>query len=181
MSSLHVNRASVNILLAPHSPACLLLPGRWSPPLRNSLASSWPETMQANCHDSFDLDPNCRDKMAWGTNPLLQNEQSSDPYPFLLFLDLRAHEQCTSHAEQQRCSCPQRSHSCAQRWQKLFLLQVRLLPGCRNTYFLPPPFPRGNRSFTSAYCGSRTSPFQRDFSHKRQRRGQLISTCECPL
>lgn len=78
MSSLRVNHASVNILLAPRSPACLLIP-REMISTATKLTVSAPETMHVNSHDCFDLDQNCRGKMAWGTNPLFQNDQSSDP------------------------------------------------------------------------------------------------------
>lgn len=143
ISSLHANHVSVSVLPAPRSPAA---------PQGVDLhcyETHWPapETMRVNSHDCLHLDPNHRGKMAQGTNPLLQNEQSSDPCPLLLFLDLRVHKQFISHTEWQRCSCPQRFHSCIQRWQILFLLQVRLIPDCRNTYFAHAPFPQRQHEF----------------------------------
>lgn len=97
-----------------------------------------PATICGNSHVCWDLDPNCRDKMAQGTNPFPKMIRALALIPSS-GSSMRAHEQCTGHAEQQKCNCHQKSHFCAQRWQKLFLLQVRLIPGCRNTYFLSPP------------------------------------------
>lgn len=97
-----------------------------------------PATIYGNFCDCCDLDPNCRVKMAQGTSPFFKMNRALAHIPSS-WSSMRAHEQCTGHAEQQKCSHPQKSHFCAQRWQKLSLLQVRLIPGCRNTYFLPPP------------------------------------------
>lgn len=97
-----------------------------------------PATICGNSCDCCNLDPNCRGKMAQGTSPFFKMNRALDLIPSS-GSSMRAREQRTGHAEQQKCSCSQKSHFCAQSWQKLFLLQVRLIPGCRNTYFLPPP------------------------------------------
>lgn len=55
-------------------PSCLPM----SPPVWNSLASSWPEATHVNSYDCSELDPNCRDKNRIRISPLLWNEWSSD-------------------------------------------------------------------------------------------------------
>lgn len=64
---------------------------------------------------------------------------------------------------------------------KKFLLQVRLIPGYRNTNFLPASLSMRQQEFYQCIPWEQnfTLPDQGDFSHKRQR-GQLISTCKCP-
>lgn len=116
-----------NVLHTPQ--ACQKSPSSHSPPCcsqgMHSCDTHWaaPATICGDSADCWGLDPNCRGKMAQGTNPFSKMIRALALIPPSWSL-MRAHEQCTGHAEQQKCNCPQKSHFSAQRCQKLFLLQA---------------------------------------------------------
>lgn len=152
MSSLRVNHAPVNTVLALLLACCS--PGRWSPLLQNSQGQhlKW-----CTCKLSWLLwsGPKLQRWNGTGTNPFPQNKLSCDRYALLLFPDLMTHEHCSTTTKVQ---LPSEIPFLCSKVPRLFLLQVRLIPGCRNTYFLPPYFPQGNRSCTMHTLGAELHP-----------------------